>query len=222
MLTVETLQPTNHVISQILHTLADEGFVTIINEDEEMSETTLHFALINYFYNALKLFLSEREDSFVAANLRISYDQTNPLKWFAPDVFVAFGAPRRERTSYHLPTEKIMPQVVFEVASEQTAGRDLGDKYADYARLGVEEYYLLDPERKYLPQPLLAYQRSEENLLVPVSLKDKRCFSPRLNLEIVDTGDNFRLFDSSENEFLMTPEETAAELVKLKSLLKQN
>lgn len=210
MFAIETTQQTNRVVSQILHTLADEGFLIITNDEEEMSETTLHFALINYLYNALKLFLAEKENCFVAANLRISYDAENPLKWYAPDVLVAFDVENHERTSYHLPTEKIMPQVVFEVASAFTAGNDLGNKYADYARLGVEEYYLLDPDRSLLPDTLIAYQLQNSKLL-PVPMKDKRIFSPRLGLEIIDTGDSFRLFDPQNSEPLHTPQEIAEE-----------
>lgn len=113
-----------------------------------------------------------------------------------------------------------MPQVVFEISSSQTAYKDMGEKYNVYARLGVEEYYLLDPERNLLPDTLMAYQRKGGKLL-PVEIQNRRVFSPRLNLEIVDTGAQFRLFDSKNNEFLRSPEEIAARLVELEALLKQ-
>lgn len=226
MFAIETLQSENRVVSQLLHSLADEGFVNIVNEEEEMSETTLHFALINYLYNALKLFLSDRADCFVAGNLRISYDEKNPLKWYAPDIMIAFGVENRERTSYHLATEKTMPQVIFEVASEQTADRDVGEKYLDYARLGVEEYYLLDPEKNLLPAALIAYQRDNGRLL-QAKAQNNRIFSARLGLEIVNTDDGFRLFNPITNETLSTPTQLAQEnellqkrVVELEALLK--
>lgn len=209
MIGVETLQPENRVLHSILYTLAREGYVAVEGldgEEEEMSETTLHFALINYFFNALKLFLADQENCFVAANLRISYDEQQPLKWYAPDIFAAFGVEKRERRSYHLATEKVMPQVVFEVASDMTYDADLGKKYADYARLGAEEYYLLDPERSLLPTPLIAYQVRGGRLL-PLEIENQRVFSPRLGLEIVDTGETFRLFNRTTNEFLRSTEE---------------
>lgn len=217
MIAVETLQPENRVLTSILQTLAREGLVTVegFEDEEEMSETTLHFAMVNYFYNALKLFLKERQNCFVAGNLRISYDPEQPLKWYAPDVFVAFGVENRERRSFNLASEKIMPQVVFEVASDTTYDADLGKKYADYAMLGVEEYYLLDPERNYLPTPLIAYQR-ENGILNPVKIENKRIFSPLLGLEIVDTGDNFRLFNPNTNEFLRSTEELVESEIKLR------
>src|SRR5262249_29784607 len=205
MITIEAQETENRLVSTLLHTLADEGYVTILNEDDEdMGETTLHYQLVNYLLNALKLFLANRVDCFIAANLRLSYDANNPLRWYAPDILIAFGVENHERSSYHLPTEKIMPQVIFEVASEKTAARDVGEKYLEYARLGVEEYCLLDPERAYLPASLIAYQRDNGELL-QVKIRNHRVHSPRLGLEIVDTGNDFRLLNPATNELLPSP-----------------
>lgn len=215
MITVET-ETESRLVSTLLHTLADEGYVTIINgDDEDMGETTLHYKLVHYLFTALQLFLATRADGFVAANLRLSYDENNPLKWYAPDILVAFGVENRERSSYQLQAEKVMPQVIIEVASGQTVGKDLGDKYLDYARLGVEEYYLLDPERALLPRPLMAYQR-DEGELIQVKIRNNRIFSPRLGLDMVDTGNDFRLLNPTTNKFLQSPEELAHETAKLK------
>lgn len=221
MISVETLQPENKVLTSILHTLAEEGYVAVTGDEEEMSETTLHYKLIHYLFTALELFFKSRQDVFVASNLRISYDEKRPLKWFAPDILVAFGVEKQERTSYHLPTEKIMPQVVFEIASEQTADRDLGEKYLIYSKLGVEEYYLLDPDRSVLPRQMNAYHL-QDGVLESIKIINNRVFSPRLGLEIVDTGDDFRLFDPTTNEFLRSMDELAARVAELETLLKQN
>jgi Uma2 family endonuclease len=216
MITVETLETESRLVNTLLHTLAGEGYVNIINEDDEdIGETTLHYQLINYLLNALKIFFINRADCFIAANLRFSYDEQNPLKWYAPDILIAFGVENHARSSYHLPTEKVMPQVIVEAASEKTVGRELGEKYLDYARLGVEEYYLLDPERSILPRPLIAYQRDEGELL-QVKIRSNRIFSPHLNLEIVDTGSDFRLFDPENNNYLKAPTELAQEATRLK------
>jgi hypothetical protein len=73
--------------------------------------------------------------------------------------------------------------------------KDLGGK-----RLGAEEYYLLDPERAFLPSPLMAFRR-ENGRLVSV-IENNRVLSPPLNLEIIDTGKSFRLFDPREQKVL--------------------
>ena len=91
--------------------------------------------------------------------------------------------------------------MVFEIASDSTFENDLGGKRLDYERLGVEEYYLLDPERAYLPSPLMAFRR-ENGRLLSVNVENNRLLSPLLNLEIVDTGKSFRLFNPNTQEFL--------------------
>ena len=221
MLTVETLQPENKVLTSILHTLAEEGLVTIEGEeDEEIGETTLHYKLIRYLVTALELFLGDKKDVFIAANLRLSYSEKQPLKWYAPDVLVAFGVENKERSSYQLSTEKVMPQVIFEVTSAQTADKDLGEKCLMYARLGVEEYYLLDPERAVLFNPMLAFQH-QNGKLSPAILSNNKIFSPRLGLEIGDTGDAFRLYNPETKEFLFSTEEMANQVLQEKSEIKE-
>lgn len=213
MFTVETLETDNRIISTLLYTLENQGFVTIINE-EEMGETTLHNKLLRYLTDCLELFLSQQPQTFVAANLNFYYDPENLLKWYAPDVLIAFGIPNRERSSYRLNDEIIVPQVIFEIASQNTYDNDLGKKYAEYARLGVEEYYLLDPERDLLPLPLMAFQRQKDSL-APVVVENRRVLSPRLGLEIVDTRETFRLFNPATNKFLSSAHELAEEKAAL-------
>jgi Uma2 family endonuclease len=135
-------------------------------------------------------------------------------------MLVAFGVEKSERKSYNLQTEKVMPQVIFEVASEQTAEKDFGEKYLTYAKLGVEKYYLLDPEHSLFPKPLAAYCL-QKGALLPIEITDNRVFSPRLGLEIVDTGDNFRLFNPNTDSFLPSTDELAARIAELEALLKQ-
>ena len=131
----------------------------------------------------------------------VYYEKRNPQKWLAPDVFVCFGVENKLRRVFKTWNEGVFPQVIFEIASETTFENDLGGKRLDYARLGVEEYYLLDPERDYLPSPLMAFRRDTGKLL-SVNVENNRVFSPLLNLEIVDTGKSFRLFNPQTKEFL--------------------
>jgi Uma2 family endonuclease len=48
------------------------------------------------------------------------------------------------------------PDLVVEVLSPSTAGRDRGAKFELYERAGVREYWLLDPEGEYLEAYTLA------------------------------------------------------------------
>ncbi len=169
--------------------------------EDEMGETALHYKLISLFYNLLEAFFASRNDVAVAANLMVYYDEGNSKKWLAPDVFVCFGVENKLRRTFKSWEENVFPQIIFEVASDSTFENDLGGKRLEYARLGVEEYYLLDPERAYLPSPLMAFRR-ENGRLSTVQIESNRVLSPLLNLEIIDTGKSFRLFNPAEQKFL--------------------
>lgn len=181
-------------------TIVEEVFYPVEIEGE-MGETAIHYKLASLFFSLLEAFFDSRNDATIGANLMVYYDKGNPKKWLAPDVFVCFGAENKLRRTFKTWEEGVFPQVVFEIASDSTFENDLGGKRLDYARLGVEEYYLLDPEREYLPSPMMGFRRDNGRLL-SVNVEDNKVFSPLLNLEIVDTGKSFRLFDPMEQKFL--------------------
>ncbi len=183
---------------------------TIVGQEEvcypvevegEMGETAIHYKLNSLFFTLLEFFFASRNDVTVAANLMVYYDKGNPKKWLAPDVFVCFGVENKLRRTFKTWEEGVFPQIVFEIASDSTFENDLGGKRLEYARLGVEEYYLLDPEREYLPSPLMAFRRNKGRLEM-AQIENNRVASPLLELEIVDTGKSFRLFNSKTQEFL--------------------
>jgi Uma2 family endonuclease len=65
----------------------------------------------------------------------------------APDALVAFGRPKRYRSSYMQWLEgNTPPQVVFEVLSPGNRPTEMLEKFRFYERYGVEEYYLYDPD----------------------------------------------------------------------------
>jgi Uma2 family endonuclease len=169
--------------------------------EDEMGGTAFHYKLVFLFYGLLEAFFSTQKNVTVAANMMICYEKGNTKRWLAPDVFVCFEVDNTLRRTFKTWEEGVFPQVVFEIASDSTFENDLGGKRLDYARLGVEEYYLLDPEREYLPSPVMAFRRKNGRLM-SVNIKDNRAFSPLLNLEIVDTGKSFRLFNPKSKEFL--------------------
>jgi Uma2 family endonuclease len=194
----------------------DDEIIYPEQREDDMGETSIHITLIANFLNILKLFFKEREDVFLSGNMNLYYEEKNPNKWYAPDLLIAFGVPNHERSSYQVWKENVFPQVIFEIASEQTWDNDVGKKYKDYERFGVEEYYILDPEFAYLPAPMLAFHHQGERLLSVPTFEDK-IFSPRLGLEIVRTENNFRLFNPTANEYLRTLEEAEEELARLRA-----
>ncbi|MDE0054296.1 MAG: Uma2 family endonuclease [Gammaproteobacteria bacterium] len=102
----------------------------------------------------LKIRYGSRPDVYVSGDLLIYYEEGNPRKSVAPDVFVVFGATNHRRNVYKLWEEPKAPDFVLEVASENTWKEDLGRKRALYAELGVREYWLFDPKDEYFDPPL--------------------------------------------------------------------
>ena len=80
----------------------------------------------------------------------IYYEEGNVKARVAPDVFVVFGAPAHDRSSYLLWREPKGPDWVLEVTSRSTRREDQGRKRELYRELGVTEYWQYDPTGDYL------------------------------------------------------------------------
>lgn len=95
----------------------------------------------------------------------------------APDTMVIFGRPKGYRGSYIQHREGgIAPQVVFEVLSPGNRAGAMRTKRAFYERYGVEEYYILDPDRARHQ----GFIREADKLVPLADLFE--CTSPRLGI----------------------------------------
>lgn len=123
-----------------------------------MAETDTHRDELMAAIESLKARYADREDVYVAGDLLIYYEEGNPKARFAPDVFVVFGVPKRQRRIYKLWEEGVAPAFVLELSSRGTWLDDAGNKKALCARFGVAEYFLFDPEADYLDPPLQGFR----------------------------------------------------------------
>lgn len=184
--------------------------------EDDVGETSIHINLMTSFFSILRLFFKDQRDVFLSGNMNLYYEKSSPNKWYAPDLLIAFGVPNHERVNYQVWKEQVFPQVMIEVASERTWKTDISEKLEFYGVQGTEEYYILDPEFAYLPAPMMAFHREGERLL-STTMTDDKVFSPRLGLEIVRVENGFRLCNPKTNEFLLTLEESQAEIERLKA-----
>ena len=102
----------------------------------------------------LDMHYRDRSNVYVSADLLIYYEEENPAKAVAPDVFGVFGAVKRPRMVYKLWEEPKAPDFVLEVASESTWKQDRERKRVLYEQLGVREYWRLDPRGEFFQPPL--------------------------------------------------------------------
>ena len=121
------------------------------SDGKPMADNTKQARWIVILFDNLLALLAEEADVFIAADILWYPVEGEPEIRVAPDVLVAFGRPRRDRSSYKQWEEGgIAPQVVFEVLSPGNDPLEMADKLDFYDRHGVEEYYLYDPDRNRL------------------------------------------------------------------------
>jgi Uma2 family endonuclease len=128
------------------------------SDGEPVGETDDHRDLMFELIFALKNLLIQTV-AYVAGNLFIYYAEGHPESVVAPDVFVVFGVPQRNRRIYKTWEHSgKCPDLVIELTSSKTRYEDLGNKRVLYAELGVQEYYIFDPLGDYLDPRLRGYQ----------------------------------------------------------------
>jgi Uma2 family endonuclease len=176
-------------------------------DGKPMAETDIHYEVVTNTRFALQWYFRDREDVYVSGNLFVYYEEGNPKKCVAPDVFVVFGVPKKRRRVYLVWEEGEGLDVVFEFTSRKTRNEDFGRKMDIYRGiLGVKELFIFDPLREYMEPPLLGFYRRGERW-VREEPKEGRLVSEVLGLEVVMVGEMLRLYDPKTQNFLPTPEE---------------
>ena len=118
--------------------------------DEHRDEMVRHIEMLRDYYEGQRV--------YVSGDLLVYFEQGNPKKFVVPDTFVVKDVSPRKRRVFKIWVEGKAPDVVIETTSQKTRRKDAVDKPAIYARLGVKEYFLLDPIEEYLDPPLQGYR----------------------------------------------------------------
>ena len=126
-------------------------------EDEPVSQNGHQVIAMVDCFDSLRRHWRGRRDASVAADQFVYWDPAydsrknpeNPPA--APDVYVALGVANRVRSSYVVWEEGKPPDFVLEIVSPSSRRRDEKDKPVVYAKIGVPEFFLFDPEGKWAP-----------------------------------------------------------------------
>jgi Uma2 family endonuclease len=113
-------------------------------EEDLMGETSVHAALVHYLIEVLTWHLHGQARA-VYENLNF-YQTAHPKEYpLAPNIAVIKGVNFQHVRSWRVGKTGPAPQVVFEIASQETWTKDLEEKPDRYARMGVKEYFAYDP-----------------------------------------------------------------------------
>jgi Uma2 family endonuclease len=120
----------------------------------------VHSNLSQFFIMFLNAYLAERPIGMVQSSPFVM--RTGEKSGHEPDIMVIL-----HETLIHL-TETFMgigADLCIEIVSPESVARDYGTKLGEYEIAGVNEYIIIDPQRK----AATFYQRTEEGLFKPAS-----------------------------------------------------
>ena len=176
---------------------------------EPMPEGDKQRRNLSYTTEALRLWFEPQQNVYVSGNLFIFYEENNPDKKIAPDLFVVFGMSPSDRLSYKVWQEGgRVPDFVLEITSKGTVRKDRDENPLIYRALGVKEYFQYDPSGDYLKPMSLQGVRLEQGNYVEIAssiLPDGilSLHSEVLGLDLHLYPDKrFRFFDPKSNQIL--------------------
>ena len=126
-------------------------------EPNPVSQNIHQFVAVVDCFDSLRRHWRDRLDVFVGSDQFVHWDpayhsRRNPTNAPpSPDLYVAFGVAKRQRLSYVVWEEGKPPDFVLEIVSPSSKRRDRVEKPVLYAKMGVPEFFLYDPERKRAP-----------------------------------------------------------------------
>ncbi len=139
------------------------------SDGEPMAETDAHRDELAEIVFTLQHHFRGQSDVYVSGNLFLYYEEGNPGKRRAPDVFVVRGVPARQRRTYRLWEEGKAPLMAIELTSKGTKREDEKTKPEIYARLGIEYLFLYDVLGEYLESPLQSLRLGQDGQYHPLA-----------------------------------------------------
>jgi len=180
------------------------------SDHRPMAETDLHRDLMIESITALKLHFQDDPNVYVSGNLMVYYVEGHPEISVSPDVFVVKGVPNGERRVYKTWEEKA-PDITLEMTSRSSHHEDFVKKRALYEQLGVQEYFIFDPQVRRTRPQLVGF-RLEGGVYRPLSesriVEGTQVFySEVLGLELHGRGKSLRWVDPRTFQRLPVPAE---------------
>jgi Uma2 family endonuclease len=174
-------------------------------DGKPLAETGTYVRAIIDTLQMLEGYFAGQPNVHLSGNLLLYYEEGNPRKRVAPDVFVVFGVPKEPpRDNYLVWKEGKAPDFILEITSKATRHEDLNKKWVIYRDiLGVSEYFFFDPRGEYL-DPLLQGFRLIGGDYVRIGPVAGQLPSAVLGLCLERHGTKLRLLDPASFQRLPT------------------
>jgi len=193
-------------------------------EGAELGQSRSHFFAIQYLLLILEwLFESRSQKVGIVSDINF-YQTANPEETpKQPDLAIVDGlevVPEREedyKPSYYVGADGPPPRLVFEIASQDTWQADLEEKPLVYAKMGVKEYFVFDPQPKLgvwtrewrNKERLIGWRlQSDGKYLEIVKDEQGRMWSEELESWLLVRGKRLRLY-SAEGELRVNSTQAA-------------
>ena len=180
------------------------------SDGKPMADTDLHLYWIKRIQDMIETYFSQNPEVYISGNIMM-YDIEGPMRTaVSPDILVAFGLGQKFRRTYKVWEEGKPPDFVMEFSSKRTYRNDLDEKMAHYARMAIPEYVLYDPDRRFLPSPLMGFRLVEGTYVEIAPDADGGIRSEILGLNFRLTEDGLAIYDPRAQKWLQTRAEQEA------------
>ena len=147
--------------------------------------------------NALDLHLEHEPNAVLEGNKFIYYEKGESSKWVAPDIYVLLNHVYKCPSPYKVWVERKAPDFVLEVISPESEIRNRVDEKALYAKLGVEEYFVFQPDEARGSERLLGCRLGGDEYVElepdPESGPERELVSKTLGVSLRVTGPLIRV-----------------------------
>jgi Uma2 family endonuclease len=176
-------------------------------DGEPMGESDIHRDNMADLIQTLEDYFAGEPMVYVSGWLLVFYEEGDPLKRVAPDVFVVRGVEKRRRDHYLIWEEGKGPDLVIELTSKRRRRKDKRkfELYRDV--LKVPEIFLIDPSGGCFEAPLQGFRWSGSGYVPIKPGRGPGLPSEVLGLNLERDGYGLRLFDPITGRKLPAPGE---------------
>jgi Uma2 family endonuclease len=183
------------------------------SDGKPMAETDVHRDWMVLIIERLKARYRGKR-VYVSGNLLIYYEEGNPKKSVAPEVFAVLECEQRRRRIFKIWEEGKGPDFILETTSRKTRREDQGPKPALFAKLRVPEFFLYDPLAEWLKPPLQGFRlKNGDHARIPPE-PDGSLISKQLGIRFILEDGQLAMFDVKTGERILSDGERTLEMEK--------